>query len=134
MTSKVAFGRDGPNLLPMKRPYSRRISMWSVDSGAAAYSQGTPRFESPHEAGAGRLSGFLVSVMTGGLWHRSRPASLPADHDGTRSSSPHVTFPQIALAQEAGSDPTNALPARRASSWPSGSDRGHRPACDGPGS
>src|SRR5438552_3615776 len=62
ITSKVAFGRDGAKALSMKRPYSRRIWMWSVDSGADAYSHGIPRFERPHEAGAGRLSGFLVRV------------------------------------------------------------------------
>ncbi len=62
ITSKVARGLLRTHSLLMKRPYSRRMSMWSVDSGAAAYSQGMPRFERPHEAGAGRLSGFLTRV------------------------------------------------------------------------
>ena len=46
--------------------------MWSVASGAAAYSHGMPRVDRPHEAGAGRVSGFLVSVTpdyrTAGHW------------------------------------------------------------------
>src|SRR5439155_2570796 len=68
MTWKVFLGRAGMNSLSMKRPYSGRIWTWSVASGAGAYSHGTPAREAiPHEAVGrlgGRLSAFLVSVMT----------------------------------------------------------------------
>src|SRR5437870_11355011 len=60
--------------------------MWSVASGAGAYSHGTPRAVSPQVAGAGWVSGFLVSVMTAGLWHRRpRYPALRCLH-GTRSA------------------------------------------------
>jgi hypothetical protein len=50
--------------LPMKRPYSGSMWMWSVASGAGAYSHGLwPGAVSPHEFGAGRDSGFLVRVI-----------------------------------------------------------------------
>src|SRR5438128_913225 len=80
MTWKVFLGRAGVNSLSMKRPYSGRIWTWSVASGAGAYSHGTPaREDIPHEAVGrlgGRLSAFLVSVMTRRLWHRP-PVRLP---------------------------------------------------------
>src|SRR4029079_10104928 len=71
MTVKVARGRLGLNSLSMKSPYSGRIVMWSVASGAGAYSHDAfPRAARPHDAGAGLVSGFLVSVPLR-LWHRA---------------------------------------------------------------
>src|SRR6187402_2713714 len=96
MTVKVARGRLGLNSLSMNRPYSDWIVMWSVASGAAAYSQGTlPPAASPHEAGAGLVSGFLVSV-TATVWHRAhltgrrRSATLGVTH-GTRAEATKAT-------------------------------------------
>ncbi len=68
ITSNVAFGFAGLKRLSMNSPYSRSIRTWSVDSGAAAYSHGTPRAAMPHEAGAGFVSGFLVIAIRPGLW------------------------------------------------------------------
>jgi hypothetical protein len=64
MTVNVLCGFDGLNWLPMNSPYSRSMRMWSVASGAAAYSHGTSAPEArPHELAAGRVSGFLVRVI-----------------------------------------------------------------------
>jgi hypothetical protein len=59
----VFRGFAGRNSLPMKSPYSGWMVMWSVASGAGAYSHGFSPDARPHEAGAGRPSGFLVSVI-----------------------------------------------------------------------
>src|ERR671915_44659 len=64
MTVKVFRGFDGRNSLPMNSPYSGSIRMWSVASGAGAYSHGFSPDASPHEAGAGLDSGFLVRVIS----------------------------------------------------------------------
>ena len=83
----------------MKSPYSGRIGMWSVASGAGAYSHGTlPRAARPHEAGAGLVSGFLVSV-TPRLWHRAartdrRPS---ATLDARMASQPRPPKPRMAF-------------------------------------
>ena len=73
MTVNVLRGFDGRNSLPMKSPYSGSMRMWSVASGAGAYSHGFSPAARPHEAGAGRLSGFLVSVIA--TDYRIRPVA-----------------------------------------------------------
>ena len=84
MTVNVLWGFEGRNWLAMNSPYSRSMWMWSVASGAAAYSHGTFGPEDrPHELAAGRVSGFLVSVISSIIapehrsWPRRRPGLPP---------------------------------------------------------
>src|SRR5687768_7294273 len=72
MTVKVLRGFDGRNSFPMKRPYSGSMWTWSVASGAGAYSHGFSPEARPHDAAAGRVSGFLVSVIA--LDYRTTPS------------------------------------------------------------
>src|SRR5688572_6224253 len=101
MTVNVLRGFDGANSLPMKSPYSGSMWMWSVASGAGAYSHGTsPPAARPHEFGAGRDSGFLVSVI----------ASIIAPDRFLLDSLTHGD--QVQAARPSRSSDADRLPAR----------------------